>query len=125
MQFAASANVALGNAGLLLMLAASTVGALTTAGAVKMGNTKALKQSQVYAWLIAIGAVLAVAMMQRALFTRDYSMAYIQQVGSNTTPTTFNIAAMWSALEGSILLWVLVSGAVHGGGRVAIPRPKR
>ena len=47
-------------------------------------------------------------MMQRALITRDFSLAYVQQVGSATTPRLYNIAAMWSALEGSILLWVLI-----------------
>ena len=47
-------------------------------------------------------------MMQRALIPRDFSLAYIQQVGSADTPMLYNIAAMWSALEGSILLWVLV-----------------
>jgi cytochrome c-type biogenesis protein CcmF len=52
--------------------------------------------------------VLAVVMMQRALITRDFSLAYLQQVGSHTTPMLYNIAAMWSALEGSILLWVVI-----------------
>ena len=54
------------------------------------------------------GAVLAVFAMQRALETRDYSLAYVQQVGSRSTPGLYNVAAMWSALEGSILLWVVV-----------------
>ena len=67
-----------------------------------------LRQSPRYAWLALGGAVLAVAMMQRALITRDFSMAYIQQVGSADTPLLYNIAAMWSALEGSILLWALI-----------------
>ena len=47
-------------------------------------------------------------MMQRALITRDFSLAYVQQVGSATTPALYNVAAMWSALEGSILLWVVI-----------------
>ena len=55
--------------------------------------------------------------MQRALITRDFSLAYVQQVGSATTPLLYNIAAMWSALEGSILLWVVILCRLHGGGR--------
>ena len=47
-------------------------------------------------------------MMQRALITRDFSLAYVQQVGSTTTPPLYNVAAMWSSLEGSILLWAIV-----------------
>ena len=33
---------------------------------------------------------------------------YVQQVGSHSTPALYNVAAMWSALEGSILLWVVI-----------------
>ena len=67
-----------------------------------------MRQGPLYAWLIAGGALLAVVSMQRALQQRDYSLKYIQQVGSDSTPTLYNVAAMWSALEGSILLWVVV-----------------
>jgi cytochrome c-type biogenesis protein CcmF len=105
---AASLNLALGNAGLMLMLAAATLGALTTAYSIRTANTRALRLAPRYAWLALAGAVLAVAMMQRALITRDFSLAYVQQVGSHATPPLYNVAAMWSALEGSILLWVVV-----------------
>src|SRR3546814_15115533 len=46
--------------------------------------------------------------MQRALITRDFSVSFVHDNGSSRTPALFNIATMWSALEGSILLWVLV-----------------
>lgn len=103
-----SFNGALGHAGLLVVLAASVVGALSTGLAIVTGNRAGLRQAPNYAWVVAIGALLAVIAMQLALEQRDYSLAYIQQVGSHTTPTLYNIAAMWSALEGSILLWVVV-----------------
>ena len=105
---AVSLNGALGHAGLLLVLAASTVGALSTGTAIVAGNRRGTRQAPVYAWLMLAGALLATFAMQRALETRDYSLAYIQQVGSDSTPALYNVAAMWSALEGSILLWVLV-----------------
>jgi cytochrome c-type biogenesis protein CcmF len=105
---AVSLNGALGNAGLLLMLAASVVGALSTGLAIATGNRAGTRQATVYAWLILGGALLSVIAMQRALEVRDYSLAYVQQVGSETTPGIYNVAAMWSALEGSILLWVVV-----------------
>ncbi len=107
-------NGALGNAGLLLMLAASLIGALTTGLAIVTGNHKGIRQGPVYAALILVGAVLAVLMMLRALIQRDYSLDYVQQVGSYTTPALYNVAAMWSALEGSILLWVLVLAGFTG-----------
>src|SRR5829696_3687828 len=105
---AVTLNGALGNAALLLVLCASCVGALSTGLAIVSGNRRGVRQGPVYAWLIAGGALLAVLSMQRALHQRDYSLKYVQQVGSNSTPTLYNVAAMWSALEGSILLWVVI-----------------
>ena len=105
---ALSFNGALGHAGLLLVLAASAVGGLSTGLAIVTGNRRGVRQAPIYAWLILAGALMAVIAMQRALHMRDYSLAYIQQVGSRATPELYNIAAMWSALEGSILLWVVI-----------------
>jgi cytochrome c-type biogenesis protein CcmF len=111
MTFAASINGAFGRAGLMLALVAATFGALSTVYGIRRHDARTLKQAPRYAWLCVGGAVLAVAMMQRALITRDFSLAYIQQVGSATTPRLYNIAAMWSALEGSILLWMVILAA--------------
>ncbi len=108
---AVSLNGALGHGGLLLLLAASIVGALSTGFAIVTGHAKGVRQAPVYAWLVLAGALVAVIAMQRALEMRDYSLEYVQQVGSSTTPGIYNVAAMWSALEGSILLWVLVLAA--------------
>ncbi|MGA0217806.1 MAG: heme lyase CcmF/NrfE family subunit [Ilumatobacteraceae bacterium] len=108
-------SAALGNAGLLIALVASSVGALATAVAIIGDNRRALRQAPMYAAIIVGGAVLAVISMQWALFSRDYSIDFVQRVGSSTTPTLYNIAAMWSALEGSILLWVIVLALFTGG----------
>lgn len=105
---AASLNSAVGRAGLMLMLGASVFGALAVLYGIRKGDKKLLRQSPRYAWLALAGITLSVVMMQRALITRDFSMAYIQQVGSPDTPELYNFAAMWSALEGSILLWAFV-----------------
>jgi len=108
MLIAASVNAALGRAGLLLMLAASVLGALSVLYGIRNNDRRLLKQAPLYAWLAFGGIVLSFLMMQRALITRDFSLAYIQQVGSADTPALYNVAAMWSALEGSILLWSLI-----------------
>ncbi len=105
---AASLNSAIGRAGLMLTLASATFGAMATVYGIHRGDRRLLRLSPRYAWLCVAGAVLAIVMMQRALITRDFSLAYIQQVGSHSTPLLYNIAAMWSALEGSILLWVVI-----------------
>ena len=108
---AASINSAFGRAGLLLMLAASVIGALSIVLGVWQRDRRLLRTAPRYAWLAAAGSLVAAVMMQRALITRDYSIAYIQQVGSDDTPVLYNFAAMWSALEGSILLWGLTLAA--------------
>jgi cytochrome c-type biogenesis protein CcmF len=108
---AVSANAAFGKAGIVLALAAATGGAIVTVVGLRSGDRRLLRQGPIYAGLCFAGAVIAVAMMQRALITRDFSLAYLQQVGSATTPRLYNLAAMWSALEGSILLWLLILGA--------------
>jgi cytochrome c-type biogenesis protein CcmF len=53
-------------------------------------------------------AAAAFAVMEWAMITRDFSLLYVQKVGSYSTPALYNFAAVWSALEGSILMWVLV-----------------
>src|SRR5438067_2365923 len=46
--------------------------------------------------------------METALLRHDFSLKYVAQNGSRQTPLLFTITGMWSALEGSILLWALV-----------------
>src|SRR5690606_10959860 len=49
--------------------------------------------------------VVAVVAMERALITRDFSVQFVHDNGSSRTPPLFNVATLWSALAGSILLW--------------------
>ena len=107
---AASLNGALGRGGLLLALVAASFGIFSTVYGIRRADARLVRQAPKYAGMVLAGSVLAVVMMERALITRDFSLAYVQQVGSTTTPTLYNVAAMWSALEGSILLWLLVLG---------------
>ena len=43
-----------------------------------------------------------------ALVTHDFSIGYVAQVGSRTTPLFYTIISLWGALEGSILFWGFV-----------------
>ncbi|MGQ0639522.1 MAG: heme lyase CcmF/NrfE family subunit [Gemmatimonadaceae bacterium] len=51
---------------------------------------------------------VATAAMIFALVTHDFSISYVAQVGSRSTPLFFTIISLWSALEGSILFWIWV-----------------
>jgi cytochrome c-type biogenesis protein CcmF len=50
----------------------------------------------------------AVALMLVALVTHDFSVKYVADVGSRTTPLYYTIISLWAALEGSILFWALL-----------------
>ena len=92
-----SLNGVIGHAALIVGLAASVFGALGLGIATATGDRRLLRSITNYAWLALGGAVIAVAVMERALITRDFSLAYIQQVGSRDTPVLYNVTALWSA----------------------------
>ncbi len=103
---AASINGVLGHSALIVGLVTSLFGAIALAYATVVGDRRILRTAPNYAWLAAAGALVAAAVMMNAILTYDFDLQYVQDVGSRSTPTLFNIAAMWSALEGSILLWL-------------------
>ena len=101
-------NAALGSAGVLLGLLSCASGVITMAVGLRRGRPALVRTGRTYAFLALGGAVLATFALQRALITRDFTVGYVADNGSSRTPALFNVATMWSALEGSILLWVLV-----------------
>jgi cytochrome c-type biogenesis protein CcmF len=50
-------------------------------------------------------ATLAIVLMVVALVTHDFSVGYVAQVGSRSTPLFYTVISLWSSLEGSILFW--------------------
>jgi cytochrome c-type biogenesis protein CcmF len=61
-----------------------------------------------------VGVVGAVAVMQFALITHNFSLLYVEQNNATFTPLLYSITGMWSALEGSILLWALLLALLIG-----------
>lgn len=108
---ATSLNGVTGNAALLIGLASCVFGAIGTAIATGRRDARLLRSVGSYAWVAFAGSALAVVVMVRALIVRDFDLAYIQQVGSYDTPMLYNVTALWSALEGSILLWLFIVAA--------------
>ena len=94
--------------GSLLAFVSALGGIALVAYALSTGQRRLLEQVTRFVAFVAGGAVLAFAAMERGLITRDFSMEYVALHGSSRTPALFNVATLWSALEGSILLWGLI-----------------
>ena len=101
-------NRALGLAGVILGFGGALIGIVVLSVGLRTGRGSLLRLSRPYAAVVALGATLAVVAMERALITRDYTVRYVFDHGSSATPPLFNVATLWSALEGSILLWALI-----------------
>ncbi len=103
-------NGTLGHIGVLLGFAAAVLGVIVIGVGLSRGRTETLRSGRVYAPLILLGGVVAVFAMQRALITHDFSLTYVADNNSRSTPLLYSITGMWSALAGSILLWGIVLG---------------
>ena len=104
----------LGRALLFLGLGAS-------AAAISAGIIAGLRRSPEAAkWtrnltLVSAGAFSAATLlMVYALLVHDFSVAYVADVGSTTTPAMISVVSLWSSLEGSMLFWAFVAAAYAG-----------
>src|SRR5437870_10200395 len=57
--------------------------------------------------LLAVVAAANGAMLA-AILANDFSIAYVAENSSRATPTFFKVLSLWSADEGSLLLWNLI-----------------
>ena len=103
-------NGALGHTGVLLGFAAAVVGILVLVVGLVRGRPGQLRRGRLYAPVILLGGIVAVVAMQRALVTHDFSLTYVADNNSRSTPLIYSITGMWSALAGSILLWGITLG---------------
>jgi len=101
-------NAALGSAGVTLGLVCSLLGVVSVALGLARRRPSYVRLGRTYAWLVLFGAVLATFAMQRGLLTSDFTLKFVHDNGSAKTPFPYNIATMWAALEGSIILWTLI-----------------
>lgn len=107
-------NGVLGQTGVLLAF----VGSLATVAVLGYGLIRhkptLIRHGRSYSLVLLAGALLATVAMERALLTHDFSLAYVAANNSRETPLLFTITGMWSALQGSILLWGFVLAVYIG-----------
>ena len=101
-------NLILGDLGVATAVAAALAAVASFGLGLRRRDRVFLALGRGLLWLVLAGAVLAFAAMERALITRDFTVAYVADNGSSATAPLFNVATAWAALEGSILLWGLV-----------------
>jgi cytochrome c-type biogenesis protein CcmF len=97
----------LGRASLIVGLVAAVFGLIAAVSGTRRNDPRVLRLVPRFAFLAFAGAIGAFVAMEIALINRDFTLEYVQKVGSRSTPALYNFTAIWSALEGSILLWVL------------------
>jgi cytochrome c-type biogenesis protein CcmF len=70
-------------------------------------STKALRLAAATTFA---GLFAAVAVLEHALITNDFSFRYVAEHHSSASPLFFTIANLWAGLEGSLLLWSMLTG---------------
>jgi cytochrome c-type biogenesis protein CcmF len=101
-------NATLGGAANVLGLSAAAIGAITVAFGLVKHRPELVRIGRRYAWITLACAIASFVIMERALITRDFTVLFVAENGSSRTPAIYNFATLWSALEGSIILWALV-----------------
>jgi cytochrome c-type biogenesis protein CcmF len=93
---------------LLVSLAVVVLGVVVTPIAIRSNRRDWLQlvYGSVYTNFLLV-SVATIAMVY-ALVTHDFSVSYVANVGSRSTPLLFTVISLWGALEGSILFWAWV-----------------
>ena len=101
-------KASLGVLGMAIGIGGAAVGMVLLLRGVLRGYAPALRQGRICVYVVLLGAVIAVGAMEWALITHDFSIKYVADNNARATPLLFTITGLWAALEGSILLWVLL-----------------
>jgi len=101
-------NGVIGHAATLLALLIAGCGAAAAFAGGWSGNERYVAWARRAGFAVCALVALAFLTMEHALVTHDFSVSYVAQVGSRATPVFYTVISLWSALEGSILLWALV-----------------
>jgi cytochrome c-type biogenesis protein CcmF len=101
-------RASLGILGIALGVGASAVGIFFLAAGIVRHDPRLVQTGRRCTFGVLAAAVLAVGAMEWALLTHDFSIRYVAENNARATPLLFTVTGLWAALEGSILLWVLI-----------------
>jgi cytochrome c-type biogenesis protein CcmF len=101
----------IGRALILLALLTASAGAVVAFATGRRYSADGARWARRLAYAFGISMGLANLLMVYALVNHDFSVSYVAQVGSLSSPTWVSVVSLWSSLEGSILFWGLILGA--------------
>src|ERR1700722_841817 len=87
-------------------------------GVVEQGLALRAKRASNARWwaLVSLGGIAAaIGVMEFALITHDFALAYVAENNATFTPVLYSITGLWSALEGSLMLWVFIQCSITCG----------
>jgi cytochrome c-type biogenesis protein CcmF len=98
----------LGLFALVLALALAAYGLAASIIGARRGRPLLIESARTAAFSL-LGVVAAAnGAMLAAILTNDFSISYVAENSSRATPTFFKVLSLWSADEGSLLLWNLI-----------------
>jgi len=103
-------KASLGVLALALGASFAAIGIVTLALGIRRRDDSLLRLGRRFVFGVLVAGILAVVAMEWALLSHDFSLQYVAQNNARSTPLLFTITGLWAALEGSILLWILVLG---------------
>ena len=99
-----------GTVALALALALALYGATAAIVGVRTSRLHLVESARTAAYSLFALVLVANLAMLAALLADEFSLRYVATNSSRSTPTFFKVLALWSADEGSLLLWNLVLG---------------
>ncbi|MGZ8626375.1 MAG: heme lyase CcmF/NrfE family subunit [Actinomycetota bacterium] len=97
-----------GTTALAIAFALALYGAVTAVVGHRRGHTAMVESARTTAYSVLVLVLVANGAMLVGLLSNDFSLRYVATNSSVDTPTFFKVLALWSADEGSLLLWNLV-----------------
>jgi cytochrome c-type biogenesis protein CcmF len=98
----------IGTFALFLALAVAVYGAVASFVGARSRNALMVESARTTAWSLTALVLIANVTMLVAILANDFSLHYVAENSSRATPTFFKVLALWSADQGSLLLWNLV-----------------
>ena len=98
----------LGQGGILLGLVLAGYGTIAAAIGGRTGRAELVESARRCAYVLLAVAMAINGVLLTALLRNDFTLRYVAENSSRSTPAFYRVLALWAADDGSLLLWNLV-----------------